>query len=170
MNAGLKASSSAGMNALLLTVLLACGSDPAEGLDAGPDCSARGCVSSLELRFAHSLDLAAGPYRLEVTLPGGPTPRCTIGPDAEGDTSCFGFRFANLRWDAAGIVVRLAQPFSVTPENPTGAPQNSGSYVLRRGSEMLSEGTVAIDAGPELRPNGPLCPPTCWAASGSTTL
>ncbi len=157
-------------SALLLAACLACAPDPAPGLDAGPDCSAIGCLSSLELTFDHALDLGEGPYRLEVTLPGGPAPRCTVGPESEGETSCFGFRFANVRWDATQIVVSLQQPFSVTPENPTGAPLASADFALERGGATLSEGSLAIDAGEEQRPNGPLCPPTCWQATGTAEL
>lgn len=134
------------------------------------ECTAVGCTSTLEIRLSHSLDLGAGPYRVDITTPQQEL-RCSIGPELGDELrSCFGYRFATLRWDESSMTVTMTDPFGDVVVNPTGAPFESIEVVVYDGPDELSRRAVAVDPGEPQRPNGPGCEPTCWAATVDASL
>ncbi|MEC7521772.1 MAG: hypothetical protein VYE22_17955 [Myxococcota bacterium] len=134
------------------------------------ECTLVDCTSTLEVRLSHDLDLASGPYQVEITTPQQEL-RCSVGPEPADDmASCFGYRFATLRWDEATVVVTLTEPFGDAELNPDGAPFESVDVTVSQGGTELWRETVAVDAGEPNMPNGPGCAPTCWSAVASESL
>ena len=132
-------------------------------------CTEVGCESSLEVAIDHGLDLAEGPYRLEVTTPLHDL-RCSFGPAPTGEETCFGHRFSDLSWSADRVTLRLLRPFFDATENPDGAPFEAVEVAVFRGSSELDRATLRVEPGAPRRPNGEGCPPTCWDATASTAL
>lgn len=120
-------------------------------------CTEVGCTNRLTLRLEHSLALTGGPYLLEVVTP-EQSLRCSVGPEPTGDRSCFGFRFADLQWDADQITILLTEPFG------SGEPFESVDVSLSRDGVQLVDERFAVARGAAIEPNGPDCPPTCFDA------
>ena len=149
----------------LLLLALACDS---AGGDGAVPCTEIDCNSTLTLAFQHDLALDEAVI-LRVTTPDHEI-RCSIDPEPTGGSSCFGFAFANVEWDADSVTVTLTEPFLATDENPDSVPYETVDAQLELGSTVLVQTTVTIEAGEPDTPNGPDCPPTCWQATGSADL
>lgn len=147
---------------LTLTLLLSVGILTAS-CDSPMECTNVGCTSTLSVEIAHDLDLAAGPYRFEIDT-GLQTLRCSVGPEPTGDRSCFGFRFADLDWDATSVTLLLTDPFE------GGEPPEMVDVVVVQGDTELSRQSITVDRGETERPNGPDCPGMCWQAVAATSL
>lgn len=131
-------------------------------------CTEIDCASTLTLTFQHDLPLDEAVI-LRITTPDHEI-RCSIDAEPTGGSSCFGFAFANVEWDAASVTVTLTEPFLATEDNPDSLPYATVDAQLELGGMVLTQVTVDIDAGEPDTPNGPDCPPTCWQATGSGDL
>jgi hypothetical protein len=133
------------------------------------ECTEVGCTSTLAITVEHEAELARGAYRLEVVTPQQEL-RCSVGPETAGEASCFGFRFADLVWDASAATLTLTGPFGDAVDNPEGRPFEAVEVVVSRDGDELARRTVPVEPGEPVTPNGPDCPPTCWNATGAVRL
>lgn len=150
---------------ILIALLAACAPEGANE----QTCTLIGCTSTLEVTLDHSLDLSAGPYQVNLTTPLNEI-RCSVGPDAEGSESCFGFRFTDLSWTADRVTITLTQPFYDTELNPDATPFERVQVSVKQGDVELDALDLLVDAGNAQQPNGPECGPTCWQATAEGTV
>ena len=151
---------------LLLPLHLAACDDPTDRA-----CTEIGCTSTFTLTVDHSLDLTAegASYHLWLTPEGRREIRCNVaGP--EGENSCIGTAFADVRWDEEQIVIELQSPFQDAATNPGGEPWPTYDLTLLEGlDELWSESRTTPETDP-LMPNGEGCPPTCWQVEDATGI
>lgn len=137
-------------------VLLAAGcSDPVA-------CTLIDCSDRLTVTVAHALDLSGDDVEVELRTPLQEV-SCAVGPEAQGQDSCFGFRFADVRWEPGAVTVELLEPFE------GGASFEEVEIVVSQAGVEVARLDVPLEEE-TVRPNGPGYDPICRLAEGDITL
>lgn len=158
---------------LLASLSAGCEGAASDGDDADQGetlvCTELECTSSFTLTISHDLALADGGHVLQVDTPLQEI-RCSLPAAASGMDSCFGFRFADVSWDAQLISLKLTEPFFDTDLNPEALPFESVQVRIDAGGATVVDEMVQVDGGTPLEPNGAGCPPLCYEATAQLDI